>query len=270
MLTLNDRATQYRRIRRTSLGGAMPPLNGLLATVVALLALAASRSGGQPLVRGPSVKFDHVHLVHGDPDAFADYYYRLFVPGRTERGRFLGYAGVRDSTSMLLFAAGTNRRHGQDSVAWQMGWGEVRLDQSYRQHYLSEVNWRTPYETLGKGLHLHVLTSDAASAAGWYSEALGADVEVSRRPSTADNSEVRAIARLAGLTIAFHPTEEVIRASRDAGTIDHLAFTVSALDALDLPLTAQGRNDPYAPMARKSALVAGPDGLLIELIEEGR
>ena len=62
-------------------------------------------------------------------------------------------------------------------------------------------------------------------------------------------------------------TSEPIARSRDAGTIDHIAFAVAALD--DVPAaTAQPPGAPYALRARRSALLTAPDGLLVEIIED--
>jgi catechol 2,3-dioxygenase-like lactoylglutathione lyase family enzyme len=239
----------------------------LLAAVLTVRVI--ERHGGQPLVP-VRAKFHHIHLAQGNPDAFADYYHRLFVPDRTQRGTFLGHPGIRDATSMLLFASGQNRRQDDDSVAWQMGWGAVRLDQSYRQHYLQEVNWKTPYESLSKQLHLHVRCSDVKGTAAWFQDVLDADVELSRVSLASENSEVRGVVRFDGLTLALHQTRGTIASSRDAGVIDHLAFSVRSLDAVDVPLTVQERGALYAPAGRRSGLVTGPDGLLIELIEDIR
>lgn len=243
------------------------PSVGLLAVVLVLNGIGLDSVGQRDGQRAVPL-FHHVHLVLGEPEAFADYYLRLFLPGRVERGRFLGHAGVKDSTAMLLFSSGQNRRQGDQSVVWQMGWGTVTLDQSYRQHYAQEVNWKPPYSSLGKELHLHIRSREVKAAAGWFRDVLGAEVEVSADAATAQNAEVRAIARFEGLSLAIHPSQEGLVGSRDAGTVDHLAFSVRSLRDVDAPMTVQTRDAIYAPVAKRSAMIIGPDDLLIELLEE--
>ena len=99
----------------------------------------ASRSPAPHVAYALPPRFHHIHLVPGDPNQFADYYSRLFVARRVERGEISGHPGVRDATSALLFSASEGDRSGDRSVIWQMGWGKVSLDQSYRQHYALRV-----------------------------------------------------------------------------------------------------------------------------------
>lgn len=212
-------------------------------------------------------RFHHIHLVPGDPNQFADYYARLFVTRQVERGEFWGHPGVRDARAALLFSAGDQRRQDGRSVVWQMGWGRVSLDQSYRQHYTREVDWAPPYASLSAELHLHLRTRDARAAAEWYRDVLGGAIELSRDVDAATEGVTMAIVRFEGLTLALHATSEPIARSRDAGTIDHIAFAVAALD--DVPAaTAQPPGAPYALRARRSALLTAPDGLLVEIIED--
>lgn len=216
----------------------------------------------------PQPRFHHIHLVPGDPNQFADYYARLFVPRQVERGEFWGHPGVRDARAALLFSAGDQHRQDGRSVVWQMGWGKVSLDQSYRQHYAREVDWAPPYASLSAELHLHLRTRDARAAAEWYRDVLGGAIELSRDIGAATEGVTMAIVRFDGLTLALHATSEPIARSRDAGTVDHIAFAVSALDDLPVRVTAQPPGAPYALRARRSALLTAPDGLLVEIIED--
>jgi catechol 2,3-dioxygenase-like lactoylglutathione lyase family enzyme len=213
-------------------------------------------------------RFHHIHLVPGDPNQFADYYARLFVARRVERGDFWGHPGVRDARSLLLFSASEHTRPGGRSVAWQMGWGKVSVDQSYRQHYAQEVNWAPPYSSLSDELHLHLRTRNATAAAEWYRDVLGGAIELSTNATSTEEGITRAIVRFDGLTLALHATAEPVSPSREAGTVDHVAFTVGALADLPVPATVQPPGAPYALRSKRSALLTGPDGLLIEVLEE--
>ncbi|HTV01122.1 MAG TPA: VOC family protein [Luteitalea sp.] len=226
-------------------------------------------AGAQPRPAAASTpRFHHVHLVPGDPDRFADYYFRLFVPGRVERGEFWGHPGVRDARSTLLFSARSAPQRGGRSVVWQMGWGAVSLDHSYRQHYAREVDWAPPYASLSDELHVHLRTRNATTAAEWYRDVLGATIEISRHAASPEEGVTRALVRVDGLTLALHTTAEPVTSSRDAGDVDHIAFTVGSL--ADFPQTPalQSPGAPYTLRAKRSALLTGPDGLVIELIEE--
>jgi catechol 2,3-dioxygenase-like lactoylglutathione lyase family enzyme len=213
-------------------------------------------------------RFHHIHLVPGDPNQFADYYARLFVPRHVERGEFWGHPGVRDSRATLLFSAGDNDRRGDHSVVWQMGWGKVTLDQTYRQHYAREVDWAPPYASLSADLHLHIRTRDAKAAADWYRDVLGGTIELSRHFGAAEDGLTVAIVRFDGLTLALHATSGPVATSRDAGTVDHVAFAVATFEDLPIEPTLQLPGAPYALRAKRSALVGAPDGLVVEIIEE--
>ncbi|WP_291984103.1 VOC family protein [Luteitalea sp.] len=213
-------------------------------------------------------RIHHIHLVPGDPNQFADYYARLFVARQVERGEFWGHPGVRDARSVLLFSPGANDRRGARAVVWQMGWGKVSLGQSYRQHYAQEVDWAPPYASLSAELHLHVRTRDARLAAEWYRDVLGGSIEVSRDIDAAQEGMTTAIVRFDGLTLALHVTSESIAPSRDAGTVDHVAFAVDAFSDLSIGSSVQAPGAPYTLRSKRTAFVTAPDGLRIELVED--
>ena len=213
-------------------------------------------------------RFHHVHLVPGDPNQFADYYARLFTPKHVERGTYWGHPGVRDATSALLFSTSEQPRRGERPVVWQMGWGKVSLDQSYRQHYAREVDWAPPYSSLSAELHLHLRTRNAAGAAQWYRDVLGGSMELSRDAGSSQDGITRAIVRFDGLTLALHTSSEPIASSRDAGSVDHIAFAVGAFTDLPIPPAVQAPGAPYSLRSKRTALLAAPDGLLIEVVEE--
>lgn len=224
-------------------------------------------AGGLHAGLAASPRFHHIHLVPGEPNGFADYYARLFIPGRVDRGEFWGHPGVRDARAALLFSAGGNQRRGDRSVVWQMGWGTVSLDHSYRQHYAREVDWAPPYASLSAELHLHLRTGDARKAAEWYRDVLGGAIELSRDVASAPEGVTTALVRFDGLTLALHATRDAIAPSREAGTVDHVAFEVGAFADLPVEPAVQAPGAPYTLRSRRTALLTAPDGLLIEIIE---
>lgn len=213
-------------------------------------------------------RFHHIHLVPGDPNQFADYYSRLFVARQVERGEFWGHQGVRDAKSALLFSAGADQRRADRSVIWQMGWGKVSLDQSYRQHYAQEVDWAPPYSSMSAELHLHLRTRDARVAAEWYRDVLGGSIELSRDVDAAKEGVTMAVVRFDGLTLALHATREPIAPSREAGNVDHIAFAVGAFADLPVQAAVQAPGAQYTLRAKRTALLTAPDGLLIEVVED--
>lgn len=256
---------------------SLSPLTWSTASIVlslvvgGLLPLDSSRwplSGepGAPAALPP--RFHHIHLVPGDPNQFADYYARLFAAKHVERGEFWGHPGVRDARAALLFSASEHPRRGERPVVWQMGWGKVSLDQSYRQHYAQEVDWAPPYASLSAELHLHLRTHNASTASEWYRDVLGGAIELSRDASSTQEGITRAIVRFDGLTLALHATSEPIAASRDAGSVDHVAFAVGAFTDLPIPPAVQAPSAPYPLRSKRTALLTGPDGLLIEVVED--
>jgi catechol 2,3-dioxygenase-like lactoylglutathione lyase family enzyme len=240
----------------------------MVAGVLSLLHVDAASLSAVIHAAQPPPRFHHIHLVPGDPNQFADYYARLFVPRHVERGEFWGHPGVRDARAALLFSAGGNDRRGDRSVVWQMGWGKVSLDQTYRQHYAREVDWAPPYASLSAELHLHIGTRDAKAAADWYRDVLGGTIELSRHVDAAEDGLTVAIVRFDGLTLALHATSGLVASSRDAGTIDHVAFAVATFKDFPIEPTLQAPGAPYTLRAKRTALVGAPDGLVVEIIEE--
>ena len=246
------------------------------ALVVSLLVTGGLPAGHLEMREGPPAphvaqawppRFHHIHLVPGDPNQFADYYARLFVARRVERGEFWGHPGVRDTRAALLFSAGDLHRRGGRSVVWQMGWGKVSLGQSYRQHYAQEVDWAPPYASLSAELHLHLRTRDPTRAAEWYRDVLGGTIELTRDVDAAQEGMTMALVRFEGLTLALHVTSESIAPSRDAGTVDHVAFAVGAFTDLPMQPAIQAPGAPYTLRSKRTALFTAPDGLLVEIIE---
>jgi catechol 2,3-dioxygenase-like lactoylglutathione lyase family enzyme len=235
----------------------------------------------RPLV-GPSTDaatFHHLHLVRFDSAMLADHYARLFVSTAITRGRFFGLDGVRGQDgSMLLFSAGLNLRHGNEASAfWHFGWGPTTLDQPYRLHYLREVDWKPPYRSFSRELHVHLRSAEVRAAADWYRTVLGAAVQLSAQvdaPADPDEMPARAVARIGDLTLVFHPFAEPVVSSRESGTVDHLAFAVRDPAAVaarhQLTLAPEVRAGLYALPDVPAVTITGPDRVVIELVRAPR
>jgi catechol 2,3-dioxygenase-like lactoylglutathione lyase family enzyme len=252
---------------------------------LSLLLARDDRGALQATQRGPAISsadaatFHHLHLVRGDSAMFADHYARLFVSSAISRGQFFGVEGVRGQDgSMLLFSAGLNvRRANEASAFWHFGWGPTTLDQPYRLHYLREVDWKPPYQSFSRELHVHLRSAHVRAAADWYRTVLGAAVQLSAQvdaPADPDEMPARAVARIGDLTLVFHPFADPVVSSREAGTVDHLAVAVR--DPADvaarhrLALAPEVRADLYALPDVPAVTITGPDRVVIELVRAPR
>ena len=56
--------------------------------------------------------------------------------------------------------------------------------------------------------------------------------------------------------------------SREAGTVDHVAFVVAAFTDLPIESAVQAPGAPYTLRSKRTALLDAPDGLLVEVIED--
>ena len=61
---------------------------------------------------------------------------------------------------------------------------------------------------------------------------------------------------------------DLIAASRDAGSVDHVAFTVGAFTDLPIPPAVQAPSALYPRRSKRTALLTAPVGLLIEVVED--
>lgn len=84
-----------------------------------------------------------------------------------------------------------------------------------------------------------------------------------------------AIVYFDGLTLALHATREPIVPSREVGTVDHVAFAVAAFSDLPIEPAVQAPGasytlgaNAYTLRSKRTALLDGPDGLLVEIIED--
>jgi hypothetical protein len=243
--------------------------------------------------------FHHLHLVSGQPDQLADFYDRLFVRGAVARGQFWNIEGIRGNGNgvFLLVSGNVTRRRDTPTGLWHFGWGtgNVResLNQTYAEHYATDVNWRPPYETLVKGFHLHLLSSDPVAAGQWYADVLGGEIERPPRnedirrdgrdaavPINITTEPPRLAVSFGDIVLYFHQAGEPLVSSRDAGLVDHLAFGVKDLPSLLLrvPADSTRATEPATTTAageqtfglkdQRTAMITGPDKVMIELVQQ--
>lgn len=243
----------------------------------------------------PRAAFHHLHLVSGQPDQLADFYDRLFVRGAVARGQFWNIEGIRGNGNgvFLLVSGNTSRRRDTPTGLWHFGWGTgtVResLNQTYAEHYATDVNWRPPYETLVKGFHLHLLSSDPAAAGQWYADVLGGEIdrpprnEDSRRdgrdpiPTDITSEPPRLAVSFGDIVLYIHQAVDPLVSSREAGLVDHLAFSVKDLPSMLLRVpdhgaaTEPGGNageQTFGLKEQRTAMITGPDKVMIELVQQ--
>ena len=244
----------------------------------------------------PRAIFHHLHLVAGQPDQLADFYDRLFVRGAVARGQFWNIEGIRGNGNgvFLLVSGNVSRRRDTPTGLWHFGWGTgtVResLNQTYAEHYATDVNWRPPYETLVKGFHLHLLSSDPVAAGQWYADVLGGEIdrpprnEDSRRegrdpiPTDITSEPPRIAVSFGDVVLYIHQAVDPLVSSREAGLVDHLAFSVKDLPSMLLRVPGEqgGATEPGANAGeqmfglkeQRTAMVTGPDKVVIELIQQ--
>ena len=201
-----------------------------------------------------------------------DFYERLFDPATVRHEEVAGDAGLRSGRMLLLFR---NGRFGaeQDTAIWHVGWGNTVLGDTYLAHASRDVAWEPPLPA--EQIHLHLLSEDPLKAAGWYRDRLDASVEV--MPTLAKQIEPRPELRVADAIVRFGPFALVIYraappfASTRGQRIDHFALSGDELDSTLTRLRAASVRVlvPPAPFinAARAAIIEGPDGVAIELIE---
>lgn len=112
--------------------------------------------------------------------------------------------------------------------------------------------------------HVHIQAKDAAAAAHWFADMLGAEII---------HGPVRAEARVGGLRIFIEQAVEGLspEPAHPHGGLDHIAFNVTGLEDVVAGLKAKGgvfTKDITSPRpGLKISFLAGPDGMSIELLE---
>lgn len=250
------------------------------AATVALLGLLGLQLAGRPTSANQELGravFHHFHLVQQSASGLVDYYERLFAPGSVKRGRFWGIDGLRDDAVLLLVSPPVQERASDlSTTVWHFGWGKTSPGETYAYHLANEVNWRPPYATLSAQLHFHLQSRNAEAAARWYREVLGAIVEHDigpadmPQPASRPASTVEALVRFGGIVLLIQETDQEISSTRDGGRVDHLAFQVESLEpALDRARAfgSSSVEPHYRLEGVSSAMVSGPDGIVLELLE---
>ena len=144
--------------------------------------------------------------------------------------------------------------------------------------------------------HVHLFHSEPLCAANWYVDNLGMSLPPRRDPATGDTisqtrhencrsaepgppgwpsleragtvRSPRAAVRHATGSLSFYPSAPLV--SSRGQVLDHVAFEVSDLDRWLTHLAEKGTDvseGPYAFGDTRAALIEGPDGLGIELVE---
>ena len=187
---------------------------------------------------------------------------------------------------------------------WHFGWGTgtVResLNQTYAEHYATDVNWRPPYETLVKGFHLHLRSSDPFAAGQWYADVLGGEIDQAAAqrglpprgaakarealPIDITTEPPRLAVSFGDIVLYFHQAGEPLVSTRDAGIADHLAFGVKDLPSLllrvprdsgsaapDTSVAAPGSSaaeQTFGLKDQRVVMIPGPDKVMIELVQQ--
>ena len=224
------------------------------AAAVAVLLACVS---GAPTAQPSQLAFHHLHL---NGTGLQDFYGRLFDPATTTQAPVAGYPALRSGSMLMLFGDSHSSTKpvvvpAAETAIWHFGWGSVSLGETYLQHAAREVQWEPPLPA--QQLHLHLVSERPATAAAWYRDALGAQIEV--LAGAAD----------AGRTASARPEQRVAEALVSFGEFALLIYRTDQ----KLVSTRGQRVDHFAlaaPGARfgetKANLVEGPDHILIELI----
>lgn len=238
----------------------------------------------------PQLPWDHLHLNAADPHAAAAWYADAF--GRwapdgeaTERVEVVGLQGVRCGRHQFRwFEAETPGSVG--SVLDHYGWSVSDVDEACRSFEEAgatlleeprtvgeslricflEDPWGTKFELLDDpdlpGFHhVHLLVPDPESHRRNLSALVGGDVATF-------NDLLPGIRRAGGPWVLYRPGESL--APSFGRAIDHIAFTVSDLDARLDAVAAAGAEVEAPPRAvdgARIAFAAARDGVRIELVE---
>jgi hypothetical protein len=178
---------------------------------------------------------------------------------------------------------------------WHFGWGtgNIResLNQTYAEHYATDVNWRPPYETLVKGFHLHLRSSDPVAAGQWYADVLGGEIdrpprnedirreERERRetiPTDITTEPPRLAVSFGDIVLYFHQAGEPLVPTSQSGLVDHLGFSVKDLPSVLLRVptannngsTSAAADQPFGLKDQRAVMIAGPDNVTIELLQQ--
>jgi hypothetical protein len=222
---------------------------------------------------GITVRFHHLHLRDSPPEFRIGFYERLFDRDVTRRVTVGGVAGLQTGSRLILVSPGQGVKE-LPSALWHFGWGKATLGENYLAHARNEVAWEAPLPP--EDLHVHLRSLAPARAAMWYRDTLGAHIELPplprRREPALPAPEHRmpeALIAVGGLPLLVYRTEGPLLSSIGQ-RIDHLAFVCADLPVTLALLEARGVaviSGPKTSEGIRSAMIAGPDQIPIELLE---
>lgn len=242
-----------------------------LTLLLLTLAAALPQAPARPI----ALSFHHLHLRDRPPAFWIGFYERLFDPAQTLRVTFAGVPGLQTGSRRILVSP-PEQTSEVPAALWHFGWGRASLGESYLAHARREVAWEPPLPP--EDLHIHLRSIAPAAAAVWYRDALDAAVDVAppaRVPSPLPRPEDRmpeALVHVGGLPLLVYRTDGPLLPSLGQ-RIDHLAFSCDDLHAVLEQLMARGVRVLRGPEENggvRTAMIAGPDQIAIELVELDR
>lgn len=244
----------------------MPRMRSL-AVAIAVSTIVTSSAAA------PAAPAFHHLLVRApqNPVAMRDYYYALFDSAGVRQEMIDAVAGLASADAHLLFFGQPESRPRPFAV-WHFGWGHLVLGEPYTQHYLKEVEWKDARVSLVDRFHLHLNSADPATAAKWYATAFGAEVVLGDRDAVPmgvedNNRRAEAFVKLGEVTLVFYRTFDPLVCSTGQ-RVDHLGLVADAALVANAPRPSHLCNaiEP-AKDFHPTAVVEGPDGLVIEVID---
>ncbi len=254
----------------------------------------------------PPAHFHHVHLNTTDQSAAMNYYVRNFR-AVTVILAGLG-VGVRTEKSFLLFDSVDDPPPAEiESAVWHIGWGSSNVERCYEEAQAKGLRVHTPLTPLGPAFqyaylvgpdgvlieinthsedrfaHVHLLSADPTAAGEWYVKHLGARQRAGAPPTfrgspwatlMVNNVNLIIFPRPLGLHYEDPKYEKMKLVPTRGRVVDHLAFSYADLDRALERLEKEGVKILDRPAAKRSAVGArrafleGPDGMLIELVED--
>jgi catechol 2,3-dioxygenase-like lactoylglutathione lyase family enzyme len=247
-------------------------------------------------------RLHHVHLNTTDPSRAISFYTAKF---EAERRMYRGEAAVFANGTWLLFTkTATAPKSAINSGIWHIGWGGGDdMKATYQKQLAMGSKFYTPLTDLtdqcdGKGGnekflfayvdgpdhalielnttaagnhrfgHLHLLSADPVAAGEWYVKHfnLTRRSEVRETRYRCGRRTAPSVSLMAGeINVIIYPSgpERTVTESSAGHAIDHFAFSVPNLQEA---LTRIGAKVLRADA--KSALIEGPDQVVVELIEE--
>lgn len=239
-----------------------------------VISLPGQAPNGQP---PGAARFHHIHLNSRTPVWQADFYQRLFHPSTTRRVELWEAHGIESAGVYLLVSRGRAETHDESpSAIWHFGWGPTSLDESYRSHLLSEVEWDTPIASLTSRFHVHLRSAEPVAAADWYRAHLSGEKTVSRQREPIALGPPAdwpiALVKFGEISLIIYRSPEGSgpRVSSRGQFVDHLAFSVPGLDQT-LARLREARVrilEDVRPLGETAAtMIEGPDAIALELIQ---